>query len=108
MRVRPLDVVLAAVRWGEADYPRFCIVLDVRPGQVVLTPCSTRFYDYRPGQDFRIDKEDPDFPATGLKDSSCVRDSNEAPWVKPEAIRKRYGCLQGDLADRFRNWYGAD
>ena len=104
----PLDVVLAAVRVGEVDYPRRCIVIDVRSDAVVLAPCSSQFELYRDGCDFPIHDHDSDFPATGLAQSSYVIENEETPWVERGLVRKRYGRLTSDLARRFCEWFGAD
>ena len=106
--LRPLDVVLAAVRLGEVDYPRRCIVIEVCRDAVVLAPCSSQFPLYRDGRDFPIYDDDPDFRATGLACSSYVIENEETPWVESGFVRKRYGRLAGDLARRFCEWYGVD
>jgi hypothetical protein len=106
--LRPLDVVLAAVRVGEADYPRRCIVIHVGRDAVVLAPCSSKFDLYRDGRDFPIYDDDPGFAATRLARSSYVIENEETPWVELDLVRKRYGRLSGDLARRFCEWYGAD
>jgi len=104
--LRPLDVVLAAVRFGMVDYPRHCIVIAVRRDGVILTPCSTK--QSPGGRDFAIYDDDLDFEAAGFRESSYVSANEETPWLSPSLVRKRYGRLTGDLARRFCEWYGAE
>ena len=104
----PLDVVLAKVRRGESDYPCRCIVIKVCRDAVVLAPCSSKCDLHRDGRDFPMYDYDPDFKATLLDGSTYVIADEETPWVERELVRKQYGRLTGDLARRFREWYGAE
>ena len=103
-----LDVVLAKVRIGESDDYRPCIVVAAEAAPfVTLALCSSQLDLYRPGVDFLIRGDDPDFAATGLARTSYVIDR---PLVRVEAktARKTYGRLEGALAEDFKEWAGLD
>ncbi len=103
-----LDVVLAKVRVGESDDYRPCVVDSAEAApSIVLAPCSSQLDLYRAGVDFLIRDDDPDFAATGLNRTSYVIDR---PFVRVDAkvVRKTYGCLEGALAERFKEWAGLD
>jgi hypothetical protein len=104
-----LDIVLAGVPVGEALYPRPCVVVEViSPQQAVLVPCSSQVDKFKEGVDLWLDEEDPDFCATGLKVGTYVIEEYPPLLVSASQIRRRYGRLEGELAERFKKWYGLE
>lgn len=103
-----LDVVLAKVRVGESDDYRPCIVVATEAAPfVTLALCSSQLDLYSAGVDFLIRDDDPDFAATGLNRTSYVIDRRFVR-VDAKVARKTYGCLEGALAERFKEWAGLD
>jgi len=99
---RPLEVRVVRLRLGHAEYPRPCIIVDVAPGgTATVMPLSTKDYG-QPGQSFRLDPIDADFPATGLAVTSYT--AGPARTVPLADIGRRKGRLQGALARAFEAW----
>ena len=59
------------VNVGKADYPRPCLVLRASGQDATICYFSTNMEYRRPGQ-VAIDATDPDFKASGLRDSSFI------------------------------------
>jgi hypothetical protein len=97
---------------GEVLYRRPWIVIraplvDVNGElRVLMLGCSTK--NYRPG-DFKIAKDAPEFPATGLAGAGRPPEDNFIDKTKPvdvpvNAIGPRKGALTGNLLYKFKWW----
>lgn len=96
-----------AVKVGKADYGRPCLVL--RASSLNATVCyfSTKMDDLEPGQ-VTIYAADPDFKASGLRDSSCiVLDMNDDVNLEFFKGAKLLGHATGAFKKRVEEWYGA-
>lgn len=99
---RPLEVRMVRLRLGHASYPRPCIIVDMKPGgPAVVIHLSTKDYG-QPGQSFRLDETDADFPATGLAATSYT--AGPARTVPLADIGGCKGCLQRALVQAFEAW----
>lgn len=97
--MKPFDIYLAEHPWRKSDYARpFLLIRPTDGGAWSCFPMSTKDYDESP---FEVNKNDPDFSATGLSDTSYIHDYRYED-VKTEEILKRKGQLEGDLLSRFR------
>jgi hypothetical protein len=73
-------------------------------GKVAVALISGQFDLYRSSAEhFKIDKEDPDFVATGLK-KSCYVVGTEIIWVNVNRLIRKRGKVSGSLARRFDRW----
>ena len=92
-------ICLYSLPLGHAFYPRPCVVIDEKA--VLLLPISSKAYHEH--NHFVINDQHPDFPATGLQVTSYVFG---APIVQGcgERIIKDLGLIEGELAERFREW----
>ena len=103
----PFDVVLAPVMVGMANYPRWCIVLEVDGDTLTVLPCSTQVDTYyRAGSDLLFDDDDASMDAAGFKAPSFVRENMPTQLVHRAKIRKTYGHLTPDQEQRFKEWFG--
>lgn len=94
------------VNIGEAAYGRPCLVL--RASKLDATICffSTKI-EYRQLQEVVIEEADPDFNATGLRDSSFIL-NRPTPDVPLEFFKdaKLLGRATGEFKRRVEEWYG--
>ena len=102
----PYDVILAKVSVGESFKIRWCVVVEALPdGSVRVFPCSSEFDLCRERMDFEIDRDLPEFAATGFTRSSYVIEGDML-LVPPERIGPHRGSLTGELGRRFARWAG--
>ncbi|MCZ7644190.1 MAG: hypothetical protein M5U26_02735 [Planctomycetota bacterium] len=80
--------------------------MEKRPaGRFLLLPVSAAMDLYDSLQHFKLDPNHPDFPATGLKKVSYII-GNRPIEVSLAALETQIGCLQGNLALEFQDWFG--
>lgn len=93
------------VNIGGVSYGRPCLVL--RASKVDATICFSTKMAYRKLHEVMIEVTDPDFKATGLRDSSYVLD-RPTDDVKLEFFNreKLLGHAKGDFKKRVEEWYG--
>ena len=97
--MKPFDIYQADHPWKTSEDARpFLLVRPLAAGAWSCFPISTKDYG---GGPFEVNKADPDFPATGLSDTSYIYDFRFED-VTANEFGKRYGQLQGDLLARFR------
>lgn len=101
----PLEVWLADIPWGRADYPRPVIFLGHRAHDRLVVVRVSSQLDLRAAGDFIIRDDDPDFGSTDLDETSYVR----GPMLElpPSSFIKRKGFLAGRLRERFEEWLQA-
>jgi hypothetical protein len=95
------EIFLYRVPLGKADYPRPCVVIASADFQ--LLNISTKSYEKF--NCFTISIDHPDFPFTGLQETSYVIG---APIISGDRkyIVKKLGVLSGALAKEFFEWIG--
>lgn len=91
---------------GKADYGRPCLVLRVSKHDVMVCFFSTKI-QYRQSHEVIIEAADPDFKATGLRDSSYILNT-PTPDVALEFFNgaKLLGRATGEFKKRVEEWYG--
>ncbi len=100
----PLEIYQARARWGHSTDPRPCIVLDPPVGDTVTVALISSEMDlYSPSMHFRMDKEHPDFAASGLN-KTCYVAGDMIREIKIANLLRRRGRLEGELAAAFRRW----
>ena len=94
-----------AVNVGEADYPRPCLVLRASKHDATICYFSTKMENRKPDQ-VAIEATDPDFKASGLRDSSFILGA--LADVEPEYLKgaKLLGRATGEFKKRVEDWYG--
>ena len=101
----PLDVVLAPVQVGYCSDPRRCIVVRVYEDEVEVAPCSGQRRYYRPHRDFWISDDDAERRRFGFTNPSHAIDLS--PILVPKKdVRRHYGRLDGEVAEKFQDWFG--
>ena len=105
MNPQRYDIYDAHVRFGKADYPRPCILTDIHNDGTVtaLLISSAKELYVESTFNFRIDSDDPDFAATGLKSDSYISAERFVKLKITDLIRKR-GRLESELLKRYRKW----
>jgi hypothetical protein len=102
----PFQIFFGPIEIGQTRYPRPLLVVEEstarHPATILFISTKIDTF-YNVNDDFLIEPDDPDFPATGLKERSfisCRRlydlPTNSAP----------IGALAGDLLKRFKKHYG--
>lgn len=92
------------IKVGHAHYARPCIIYDDGPElQIWVIALSTK-EDSQRGQSFKLDSTHPDFPATGLKETSYT--IHPMQLVSRSDIGKKLGVLQGSLAKELMDYLG--
>ena len=105
MTVTRLDIVAAKLQLGPSLDRRPWLVLTAgAQDRCLLLPISSALELFDPTQHFRLDPQHPDFPATGLRKASYIIGSRPVD-SSTTTLEKRLGCLQGDLAAKFLEWY---
>ncbi len=91
---------------GEASYARPCLVLRASDLDATICYFSTKMQYREPGE-VEIFSTDPDFKASGLRDSSFIIDEL-TPDVELEMFKgaKLLGCTTGEFKKRVEKWYG--
>lgn len=101
--MNPFDICLAAHAWRKFESLRpFLLIRPLPLGDWQCFAISTKDYN---GEPFEIDKDDADFPATGLRDTSYVYDFRFELVTATEFLG-RWGRLERDLLARFRKESG--
>jgi hypothetical protein len=101
--MKPFDIYDADHPWRTSEYRRpFLLVRQVAAGGWFCFAISTKDYG---GGPFEVNKSDPDFPDTGLSDTSYIYDSRFEE-VTANEFKKRDGELKGNLLARFRGESG--
>jgi hypothetical protein len=99
----PFDIYIAKRKWrnSEADRPW----LLVRPTTVgwLSFAISTKDYDSRP---FEVSEDHPDFPATGLDETSYIYEAESFTEIRSDCLLKRLGRLEADLLRSFLEYSG--
>jgi hypothetical protein len=96
-------VVQVALPVGYAHYPRPAVVICIVAGTRKVVAVSSKLGLFRSGQHFLIRDDHPDFPKTGLSDTSYAIGDPIFDVEKSEII-KEMGVLSGDLAKEFARW----
>ena len=91
---------------GEARYGRPCLVLRASKRDATICYFSTKM-EYREPGEVEILATDPDFKASGLRDSSFIIDE-ATPDVELEIFKgaKLLGYATGEFKKRVEDWYG--
>lgn len=108
MVFRLLQVFEMRVPLGASSYARPFIIVRVDPHGASGVPLSSKvetYYDANSGNQFLIDSNDPDFSRTKLACTSFVDGTHEFEMKADDVVFSR-GELTGDLARRFKEWYG--
>jgi len=104
MAFAPFQIVRYKFPLGNATYPRPCVIVQISPdGTLAILPVSTKAYGNE--AKFTISKEDPEFKATGLDETSYVY-GHPVLDIAPSMVIKTKGALTGDLKRRFIAWIG--
>ena len=94
------------VKLGGVNYGRPCLVLRLSKVDATICYFSTKL-EYRKVHEVLIEKTDPDFKATGLRDSSYIldypTDDANLDFFKDE---KLVGRATGAFKKRVERWYG--
>lgn len=98
----PLEIWLAAIPWGHADYPRPVIFMGHRPKDRLVALRVSSNLDLMKGSDFLISDRHPDFRQTNLDSTSYVR--AEMIELAPQDFLRRLGLLAGALREDFEAW----
>lgn len=103
MPIQRHDIYLIRWRLRESFDFRPCVVLQ-EPNDdntaIILVSSSDL---NREGYDFKIDREHPNFPATGLRSTSYVV-GDQIYGVPTERLSTFLGRLEGELAREFDAW----
>jgi hypothetical protein len=96
------EIFLYRIPLGKVDYPRPCVVISSTTDFQLLN-ISTK--PYEKFNCFTIRADHPDFPASGLTETSYVIG---APIINGDRkyIVKKLGILTGALAKEFFEWIG--
>ena len=101
-----LDIVTAHIGLRQSHDRRPWLVIEIRPSRrYLLLPISSATDLFDRIQHFPLDPRHPDFPATGLTKTSYII-GNNAVENDGSAFDERLGCLQGNLAKEFIEWFG--
>ncbi len=104
-KLSPLDMVLAGVQVGDSTDPRRCIVVRVHADEIELIPCSAQVDLYDPHHDLWISHDESEWRRSGFTRPSYAMD--RPPVLLPrELVKRRYGRLAGEAAERFQDWFG--
>ena len=95
-----------AVKVSKAEYGRPCLVLRVSKQDATICYFSTKMEYLEPGS-VAIYATDPDFKASGLRDSSCIL-ADLTPDVELDYFKgaKLLGRATGEFKKRVEKWYG--
>lgn len=103
---QPKEIYLIEAVWGMCHDKRPCIILEPAEQEYVkVAYISSAIENFCDLIDFKIDSQDSDFQATGLRRTSFVS-GKSFQTVKTSRLNKYLGKLIGDLAKRFDLWYG--
>ena len=91
---------------GKVKYGRPCLELRVFALDATVCYFSTKF-NMNFGDQVTLDKSDPDFPASGLGDTSCIMNHpiDDVPLDFFNSAKLR-GQAVGDFKKRVEDWYG--
>jgi len=106
MKPEPLEIYTAKMRLRECQDLRPCVIIYVGAGRSVeVLPVSGQLQMKDDYLSFGIEKDHPDFFATGLTRTSYVVDGG-MQMLQTDDLMKRLGHLEGDLARDFKKWFG--
>jgi hypothetical protein len=101
--MQPFQIYNATFAWNGCQDMRPWLIIDLRPsGLVGCLPISSHCYS---GSCFPLDRNDPDFRATGLN-KSCYLHDDRIYDLSFNCFGKYRGELSGDLLARFRDYSG--
>lgn len=101
-----LDIYFLEVKFRKCNDPRPCIVIHLGAGRVAaLAMISSASGLARPGYDFEIRDDHPDFPATGLDRTSYVV-CDKIVEVDVSRLTEYVGRFENRLAEEFKKWMG--
>jgi hypothetical protein len=86
---------------GHATYPRPCVVIDATTRDMLAITTK----QYAKFNQFILPQDHPDFPATGLAETSYVIGDTIAR-ADPAVRLRKTGVIKGDLAKAFTKWIG--
>jgi mRNA-degrading endonuclease toxin of MazEF toxin-antitoxin module len=100
-------IYLALIRLEDCNDERPCVVLSESSGEnrILIAPISAQMDLFSPLLHFKIEKDHPDFKATGLNRTSYVM-GNKLREIDSSDFIARLGKLDGDMAKRFQDWIG--
>jgi len=104
---QPLDIWLVRIQFRDCKdlRPTVAIQILAKQNRAVVLPVSSALDLRRTTVDFLIEKTHVNFPATGLTRTSFVV-SDRFRDLPFEAMEKRIGRLEGELAASFIDWLG--
>lgn len=104
--VQPKEIYLAQLQYNRCEDIRPCVVLELLPKDLVKVGIISSAMDlYDDFTDFLIKSSYPDFKETGLVRSSYIS-GKLFQDVGIGRLRKKIGCLKGELEREFDNWVG--
>lgn len=104
--VQLLDVYFLEIQFRKCNDPRPCIVIHLGNGKVAaLALISSATGLARPGYDFEISDQHPDFAATGLDRTSYVV-CDKIVDVEMSKLTEYVGRFENRLAVEFKKWLG--
>ena len=98
----PFEIYEANMQFGKVAYRRPCVVVStLKDGRIFAMAISSAMELCKglPAH-FTIDETDPDFPKTGLKQTSYINLIDQYLMRPEELIRKR-GQIEGELLQRL-------
>lgn len=100
--MKPFDIYLAQFTWRGCPDARPWLLIRRDGAAWKCFPITGQDYD---ADGFELRDDDPDFPATGLRETSYVIDY-QMELVPEGRLLSRWGELSGDLLARFRSSAG--
>jgi mRNA-degrading endonuclease toxin of MazEF toxin-antitoxin module len=103
MAIQRHDIYLIRYRLRNSYDFRPCVVLAAPTAANTDVILATSSDLHRPGYDFQILKDHPDFAATGLKKNTYVM-GDQIYTVPASMLNTKLGHLEGALAKAFDKW----
>ncbi len=99
---------MPSVDVGRVNYGRPCLVLRTSSTDASVCYFTTKIDYNSAGRQVIVYSNDPDFPASGLSESSCIMDKpiSDVPLSYFNKGKLR-GIASGDFKKRIEEWYGA-
>ncbi|MDB5295611.1 MAG: hypothetical protein JWO31_1594 [Phycisphaerales bacterium] len=102
----PFDICWAKFFWRREVKARPWLLIRIDhedPRHWLCLAISTKDYDSNP---FEVAKDDPDFEATGLADTSYIYDGDPFVRIPRESLNPPCGWLSKGLLERFKKSAG--